>query len=174
MKNDENSLKKLLNVPVLITIAGKEFKASSPTLKDLAEAQQHVKDLKKAKRKEALKERLDLLAELPKDMPQAEKKELLDSFIPQELTPQEKLDLIESLPANLPEVEKQKRLAFAVIEKDGTEWAEALFILFKCLQKNHKEMTFQDVENLVTIKDLKNVLEVINPQDVEEKDQKKE
>lgn len=172
--SEENSLKKLLNIPASVTIGGKEFKASSPTLKDLAEAQQHIKELKKAKRKEALKERLDLLLELPKDMPVSEKKELLDSFLPLEITPQEKLKLIDSLPTNLADEEKQTRLALVLMEKDGTEWSEALFLLFKCLQKNHKEITLQEVESLVTIKDLKTVLEIINPSNIEGEPEKKE
>lgn len=161
----EETLKKMLNTPVSITLGGKEFKASSPTLQDLSDAQQHVKQAKKVKRKEALQERIALMQELPKDLTASEKKELLDSFLPPEITPQEKLKLIDSLPLTLSDEEKQKRLALVLIEKDGTEWSEAVFLLYKCLQKNHPDLKLEDVEKLVTLKDLKNVLKVINPSD---------
>ena len=70
--------------------------------------------------------------------------------------------------------EFEKIANIVLMEKDGTEWSEALFLLFKCLQKNHKEITLQEVESLVTIKDLKNVLEIINPSNIEGESVKKE
>ena len=43
----EKELQNLLNIPITITLSGKEFKVSTPTIKDLSEAQQVTKELKK-------------------------------------------------------------------------------------------------------------------------------
>lgn len=165
----ERELQNLLNVPITITLSGKEFKVSTPTIKDLSEAQQVTKELKKKRRKEALQERLDLMQCIPNDMNVHEKKELLDSYLPKELSAQEKIEIYNSFPANLSENDKNIRMSTILAERNEADWTETLHILWKGIKKNHPEVTFSDIEGLVTIKDLKEVIKVLNPSDEEEK-----
>lgn len=165
MSTVENELQTMLNIPMSITLNGQEFKVSRPSLKDLGEAQQYVQAIKKENRKKFLREKIELISSLPKDMPEAEKKELVDSILVPELSPKEKAEIISSFPVGMAEEEKQKRLSMFVIEKDGTEWAEALYILYKCIKKNHPEVTREQIEDMVTISDLKAVLTAITPQE---------
>ena len=168
----EKELQTLLNIPITITLSGKEFKVSTPTIKDLSEAQQVTKELKKKHRKEALQERLALMQEIEKTqntMNAHEKKELLDSYLPRELSAQERMEIYNNFPANLSENDKNIRMATVLAERNEADWTETLHILWKGIKKNHPEITFSDIEGLVTIKDLKEVIKVLNPSDEAEK-----
>ena len=169
MSKEKEELEKLLNVPTTIILSGKEFKVSTPTIKDLTEAQQVAKDLKKKKRKESLQERLDLLSMIPKDMDTHEKNEILNLHLPKEISMQERMEIYNSLPSNLSENEKNVRMSAILAEKNEADWAETLYILYKGIKKNHPEITLADIESLVTIKDLKEIIKVLNPSDEEEK-----
>lgn len=165
----EKGLQTLLNIPITITLSGKEFKVSTPTIKDLSEAQQVTKELKKKRRKEALQERLELMLCLPNGMNVNEKKELLDSYLPKELSAQERVEIYNNFPANLSENDKNIRMSTILAERNEADWTETLHILWKGIKKNHPEITFADIEGLVTIRDLKEVIKVLNPSDEEEK-----
>ena len=82
------------NVPNSITLNGKNYKTSSPTLQDLAEAENYGKELKQNKRKEYIKQYTELFSQLPKEMSLEEKKQVIISVLPSDLTPKDKIELL--------------------------------------------------------------------------------
>ena len=156
-----DNLEKLVNAPKTIYLSGEEFKLRIPSIKDLAEAKQYAKDLKKKKRKEALQERLDLNSIIPINMDSHEKKELLDSYLPKETTPQERLNILNSLPATLSEEDKIKQLIIILAEKDDSDWSEVIYLLWLCIKKCQPDITLQKIEESVCVQDLEVVLEAL-------------
>ena len=95
-----------------------------------------------------------------------EKKQVINSILPPELTPKDKLELLVSMPDSWDEEKKNKHLLRLVLERDGVEWMETLFILWTCIKKNHSEIKLEDIKNCVTPNDLDAILKVISPKKV--------
>lgn len=166
-----SNLETVVNIATTILLAGKEWKVSQPSLKDLAEAQRFAKDRKKQKRKEKLQEIVELLGTLPQGFPQADKKELIEGIIPKEITPLEKMEILEKMPSEWDEKTKDKNLAIVLAERDSTDWDETVYVLWRCLVKHNNTLTFEDVQDMVTLKDLKKIIELINPSGGDEKNE---
>lgn len=158
-----SDLTTMANVSDSLTLNNKVFKVSPPTLQDLAEAEVYGKELKQVKRKEYIKQYTELFNSLPKEMGLEEKKQVINSILPPELTPKDKLELLVSMPDSWDEEKKNKHLIRLVLERDGVEWMETLFILWTCIRKNHAEVKLEDIKNCVTPNDLDAILKVISP-----------
>ena len=153
----------MANISSSLILGDKTFRLSPPTLSDLAEAEVYGKELKQVKRKEYIKQYTELFSHLPKEMSLEEKKQVINSILPPELTPKDKLELLVSMPDSWDEERKNKHLMRLVLERDGVEWMETLFILWTCIKKNHSEVKLDDIKNCVTPNDLDAILKVISP-----------
>lgn len=154
------------NVPNSITLNGKNYKTSSPTLQDLAEAENYGKELKQNKRKEYIKQYTELFSQLPKEMSLEEKKQVIISVLPSDLTPKDKIELLVSMPDSWDEEKKNKQLLRLVLERNGVEWMETLYILWLCIKKNHPEVKLDDIKNYATADDLDDILKAISPKKI--------
>lgn len=164
-----DTLCKLSNSPQTVTLGDKEFLVSAPSLRDLADAEAYGTGLKKARRIEQLKERLEFLQTLPKDLPAPDKKDLIEQFFPKEITALEKLNLMASLPDTLSEKQKFRRIALITMEKDVASYNETLFLLHRCVIKHQPSVTLDEIASIATLLDLTKVIEIISPKDDIEK-----
>ena len=158
-----SELEIMANISSNLSLNNIVYKVSPPTLQDLAEAEAYGKELKQVKRKEYIKQYTELFSQLPKEMSLDEKKQVINSILPAELTPKDKLELLVSMPDSWDEEKKNKHLMRLVLERDGVEWMETLFILWTCIKKNHSEVKLDDIKNCVTPNDLDAILKVISP-----------
>lgn len=150
------------NIASSVTFGGKEFKVSKPSLKDIAEAQQFAKSQKQEHRKEYIKQYTELLAMLPTTMSMEEKKQTILSILPAELTPIDKIKLIADMPESWNEEQKNRQLNRIVLEREGVEWDESLYLVYKCLEK-HQKVTFDEVKSLISVNDLETVVKIVSP-----------
>lgn len=161
-----SELQVMANVPKTIILNEREFKVSSPTLQDLAEAETFSKELKQNRRKEYIKQYLELFSQLPKEMSLDEKKQIVNNILPPELTPKDKIELLASMPDSWDDDKKNKQLMRFVMERDGIEWTETLYILWLCINKNHSDIKLDDIKKWTTSNDLENILKAISPNKV--------
>ena len=153
----------LSGTPSTIILNNKIYKVSPPTLQDLSEAEVYGKEIKQSKRKEYIKQYTELFSQLPKEMSMEEKKQIINSILPSDLTPKDKIDLLAAMPDSWGDEKKNKQLLRLVLERDGVEWMETLYILWLCIKKNHTEVKLEDIKNCVTADDLDNILKAISP-----------
>jgi hypothetical protein len=153
----------LANTSNTLNLNGKVYRVSPPTLQDLAEAESFGKELKQNKRKDYIKQYTELFSQLPKEMLMEEKKQIINSILPSNLTPKDKIDLLAAMPDSWDDEKKNKQLMRLVLERDGVEWMETLYILWLCIRKNQPDVTLEDIKNCVTADDLDNILKVISP-----------
>lgn len=144
-----------------VTLGGREFKFSKPSLKDIADAQQFSKNQKQEHRKEYIKNFTELLTSLPATLTIEEKKQVIITLLPSELTPSDKIKLFSEMPDSWTEEQKYKLLNRLALEREGMEWDESLYLVFKCLEK-HQKITFDEVKNIITVNDLDSIVKMVS------------
>lgn len=163
----ESAFPKIVNAEKEITLGGKKFIVKSPTISDIADTNEYISHKKKEKRKETFIERTQIMKELPPDMPYEEKIKFISEIYPLPMSAEQKMKILESFPKEMSEKEKQKQLLIILNERDGLEFEETLYLLWKILKKSQKEMTFQEVKEIVSLNDLTEVYRAISMEDEE-------
>lgn len=158
-----SDLQILNNSPETIVLGGKKYKISTPTLKILAEVETYGKELKQNKRKDYIKQYIELLGTLPKDMSQEEKKEFLKTILPGELTPKDKLDLLAAMPDTWTDEKKNFQMNKFLLEREGIEWMETLYLLWLCIKVNHPEVQLEEIRSIVTTNDIDVIIKAVTP-----------
>jgi len=158
-----SDLQILANTPNTLNLNGQIYRVNPPTLQDLSEAESYGKELKQKKRVEYIKQIYELFSQMPKEMSMEEKKQIINSVLPADLTPKDKIDLLAAMPDSWDDEKKNKQILRLVLERDGVEWMETLYILWLCVKKNQPDIKLEDIKNCVTADDLDNILKVISP-----------
>lgn len=158
----EDSLSKIVSIEKEITLSGRKFIVKPPTISDIAETNDFISKKKKEKRKEILLEKTQIMKDLPSDMPYEEKMKFLLEMFPQPTTLEQKMKIMESFPKDWDEKQKQKQLLIIMNERDGLEFEETLYLLWRLLNKKYKEITFEDVKEMVSLGDLEEVYKAIS------------
>ena len=105
-----DNLASVVGLEKTIVLSGRKFVVKSPTISDVAAANEYFSKKKKDKKKGLLLEKAEILKSLPQEMPYEEKMSFVSELYPKPMTVEEKAKIMESFPKEMDEKEKIKRL----------------------------------------------------------------
>lgn len=161
-----DNLANIVGLEKTIVLSGRKFTVKSPSISDIAAANEYLSKKRKERKKGVLLEKAEILRSLPQDMPYEEKMSFISELYPKPMTVEEKAKIMESFPKEMPEKEKIKRLI--MLSGDRTddsfdEYEQTLFLLWRIVSKKEKNISLEELKDLVSIDDLSEITKVLNP-----------
>lgn len=161
-----DNLSSIVGLEKTLVLSGRKFIVKSPTISDIAAANEYLFKKKKERKKGILIEKAEILKTLPQEMPYEEKMSFISELYPKPMTVEEKVKIMESFPKEMVEKEKIKRLIMLSGDRNDDnfdEYEQTLFLLWRIVSKKEKNISLEELKDLVSVEDLSEITKILNP-----------